>query len=79
MLLVQMPSAAGALYEHYNRFTEFDRHFSKYSKRYFGAGFDWRYFKAQAIAESGLQVDACASRIPNSLAASRIEATLRGA
>ena len=58
MLLVQMPSAAGALYEHYNRFTEFDRHFSKYSKRYFGAGFDWRYFKAQAIAESGLQVDA---------------------
>jgi soluble lytic murein transglycosylase-like protein len=34
---------------------EFDRHFKKYSKHYFGAGFDWRWFKAQAIAESGLR------------------------
>ena len=58
LLLVQALPAAGDLYEHYNHFTKFDRHFSKYSKRYFGAGFDWRYFKAQAIAESGLQEDA---------------------
>ena len=62
LLLVQTPPSAETSYEHYNHFTKFDRYFSKYSKRYFGAGFDWRYFKAQAIqgagAESGLQVDA---------------------
>ncbi|MFA7331114.1 MAG: transglycosylase SLT domain-containing protein [Candidatus Delongbacteria bacterium] len=34
--------------------TRFDPHFRKYSKRYFGADFDWRWWKAQAIAESGL-------------------------
>jgi soluble lytic murein transglycosylase-like protein len=33
---------------------EYDRHFKKYSKRYFGPMFDWNWFKAQAIAESGL-------------------------
>jgi len=33
---------------------KYDRHFKKYSKRYFGPLFDWRWFKAQAIAESGL-------------------------
>ncbi len=32
----------------------YDHHFRKYSKRYFGPGFDWRLFKAQGIAESGL-------------------------
>jgi len=32
----------------------YDVHFRKYSKRYFGAGYDWRVFKAQAIAESRL-------------------------
>jgi membrane-bound lytic murein transglycosylase MltF len=34
--------------------SRFDPHFQKYSKRYFGADFDWRWWKAQAIAESGL-------------------------
>lgn len=34
---------------------EFDTHFRKYAKRYFGPGFDWRWFKAQGIAESGLK------------------------
>ncbi len=34
---------------------KYDRHFKKYSKHYFGPGFDWRWFKAQAIAESGLK------------------------
>jgi membrane-bound lytic murein transglycosylase F len=34
--------------------TRFDPQFQKYSKRYFGADFDWRWWKAQAIAESGL-------------------------
>jgi membrane-bound lytic murein transglycosylase MltF len=32
----------------------YDELFRKYSKRYFGPGFDWRLFKAQAIAESNL-------------------------
>lgn len=34
--------------------SRFDDTFRKYSKRYFGAGFDWRHFKAQAMAESNL-------------------------
>ena len=34
---------------------KYDVHFRKYAKHYFGAGFDWRWFKAQAIAESGLK------------------------
>jgi len=32
----------------------FDEHFRKYAKRYFGPGYDWRWFKSQAIAESTL-------------------------
>ena len=36
----------------------FDPTFKKYSKRYFGPAFDWRYFKAQGFAESGLKPDA---------------------
>ena len=35
--------------------TEYDKHFRKYTKRYFGAGFDWRWFKSQGVAESGLR------------------------
>jgi soluble lytic murein transglycosylase-like protein len=34
--------------------TVYDDAFRKYSKRYFGPGFDWRVFKAQGMAESGL-------------------------
>ena len=33
---------------------EYDQYFRKYAKHYFGVGFDWRWFKAQAIAESNL-------------------------
>lgn len=36
----------------------FDPTFKKYSKRFFGVGFDWRYFKAQAMAESELNPSA---------------------
>ena len=36
----------------------YDALFRKYSKRFFGPGFDWRWFKAQGIAESGLQEEA---------------------
>jgi len=32
----------------------FDPIFQKYAKRYFGAGTDWRWFKAQGMAESDL-------------------------
>ena len=32
----------------------YDDAFRKYSKRFFGPGFDWHYFKAQGLAESGL-------------------------
>ena len=42
----------------YKRFTTFDPYFTKYSKRFFGVGFDWHYFKAQAVAESNLRQDA---------------------
>jgi len=47
---------------HSNKWTdEYDRHFRKYSKRYFGPFFDWHWFKAQGIAESGLDADAHSS------------------
>ena len=44
--------------EHRQWTTRYDHHFRKYSKRFFGPGFDWRWFKAQGIAESSLQEDA---------------------
>ncbi|MCP4726767.1 MAG: transglycosylase SLT domain-containing protein [bacterium] len=37
---------------------KYDGHFRKYSKRFFGVGFDWKWIKAQAIAESSLKEDA---------------------
>jgi membrane-bound lytic murein transglycosylase F len=36
----------------------YDPTFRKYSKRFFGPLFDWRYFKAQGFAESGLKATA---------------------
>jgi membrane-bound lytic murein transglycosylase MltF len=36
----------------------YDDAFRKYSKHYFGPAFDWRLFKAQAMAESNLQTTA---------------------
>ena len=47
-----------AAFARYKRFTIYDPYFTKYSKRFFGVGFDWRYFKAQAVAESNLREDA---------------------
>jgi membrane-bound lytic murein transglycosylase F len=38
--------------------TEYDDLFKKYAKRYFGPAYDWRVFKAQAMAESNLTLDA---------------------
>ncbi len=33
---------------------EYDGHFRKYTKRYFGPHYDWHWFKSQAIVESNL-------------------------
>ena len=38
--------------------TRYDAIFRKYTKRYFGLGFDWQYFKAQGMAESELNAKA---------------------
>jgi hypothetical protein len=38
--------------------TRYDEYFRKYTKHYFGVGYDWRWFKAQAIAESTLNPNA---------------------
>lgn len=40
---------------------KYDHHFRKYSKHYFGPLFDWRWFKAQGIAESNLRPSAKSS------------------
>jgi membrane-bound lytic murein transglycosylase F len=37
---------------------QYDETFRKYAKRYFGPLFDWKLFKAQALAESSLNPDA---------------------
>ncbi len=37
---------------------KYDKHFKKYSKRYFGPYFDWKWFKSQGIAESNLRPNA---------------------
>ena len=38
--------------------SQYDETFRKYSKRYFGPGFDWQHFKAQSMAESNLDPNA---------------------
>lgn len=40
----------------------YDDTFRRYGKRFFGAGFDWRWFKAQGMAESNLD-SAATSRV----------------
>ncbi len=57
LLLILIPFQVRA-FERYNRVVKYDKYFSKYSKRYFGVNFDWRYFKAQAVAESRLKAKA---------------------
>ena len=37
---------------------QYDNHFRKNSKRYFGVGFNWKWWKAQSITESALKKDA---------------------
>ncbi len=59
LLLVLLPAIVwaglrdgGVSHKHWPR--SFDPYFKKYAKHYFGVGVDWRWFKAQGIAESGL-------------------------
>lgn len=40
----------------------YDGHFRKYAKRYFSVLSDWRWFKAQSMAESSLRQDAVSSQ-----------------
>jgi membrane-bound lytic murein transglycosylase F len=42
-------------------YERYDDHFRKYTDRYFGHGFDWRLFKAQAIVESNMRPNAVSS------------------
>lgn len=57
-IVLASATARGEDFRKYNRVTQYDRYFSKYTKRCFGPAFNWRHFKAQAIAESRLEEDA---------------------
>lgn len=57
LILASLPQAGAARFplEQVGEWDKaYDTHFRKYSKRYFGPHTDWRWFKSQAIAESGL-------------------------
>ena len=41
----------------------YDEVFRRYSKRYFGVAFDWRWFKAQGMADWNLQTAAFGAHI----------------
>jgi membrane-bound lytic murein transglycosylase F len=62
LIAALLPALAMAGISHnvrHERWTdEYDHLFRKYTKHYFGAHFDWHWFKAQAIAESALDPDA---------------------
>ena len=58
LMTFSMSATQLAAFERYNQVKKFDSYFSKYSKRFFGPNFDWRFFKAQAVAESRLKPDA---------------------
>ena len=57
LLLLLLPARLCAQRAH-SDVDRYDDTFRKYSKRFFGPGFDWQYFKAQALAESGLDPNA---------------------
>ena len=56
LLITLAPSASNAQAK--RDVDRYDATFRKYSKRYFGVGYDWRVFKAQAMAESEMNPDA---------------------
>ncbi len=59
LLAFAAPQAASARAVEASKWPDkYDRHFRKYSKRYFGPHFNWRWFKSQGIAESNLNPQA---------------------
>lgn len=59
LLCLPRPGHAGVPLQQVDAWNrDYDPHFRKYTKRYFGPHIDWRWFKAQGIAESGLEPDA---------------------
>ena len=55
-VLVALLAAFAAAQVHAGEWpSKYDPYFRKYAKRYFGPNVDWRWFKAQGIAESALQ------------------------
>jgi len=59
LLALPMAAVARVPAEQLDEWTsQYDVHFRKYAKRYFGPHVDWRWFKSQGIAESGLDPDA---------------------
>jgi membrane-bound lytic murein transglycosylase F len=58
LMVALLPALAVAGVQHHvkhDRWSDdYDHLFRKYTKHYFGAHFDWHWFKAQAIAESAL-------------------------
>jgi soluble lytic murein transglycosylase-like protein len=55
--------AEGELPVHSSKWSDkYDSHFRKYTKRYFGPYYDWRWFKSQAIVESNLNPEARSAR-----------------
>ena len=57
-LLALLPLFMAASVEAQRGTERYDPSFRKYSKRYFGVGFDWRLFKAQGMTESNLDPNA---------------------
>jgi membrane-bound lytic murein transglycosylase F len=62
LALVMVPAVALASVvkdvRHAHWTNEYDAYFRKYTKHYFGPHVDWHWFKAQGIAESGLNPEA---------------------
>lgn len=58
LLFITQTANADITFKRYKEHDRYDKYFSKYSKRFFGVGFDWQIFKAQAIAESHLDPEA---------------------
>lgn len=55
--------AEGELPVHASKWSDkYDKHFRKYTKRYFGPYYDWHWFKSQAIVESNLNPKAKSHR-----------------
>jgi len=59
LLALPQPVAASVPLQQVDEWSrDYDTHFRKYTKRYFGPHIDWRWFKSQGIAESGLDPNA---------------------